>query len=294
MTTKIPLPLPDKLSPSPTSSSPKQLKNMNANIVVTSNIYNDSCSSGSSSNHQCEPRVGDYLVNQQQQQQHHHSQPQPHHSSTAHDIDTIPISPHVNVPNIHNFVQPPPPLPPRIRRRENHADRLSQMSQSADAPQLPPRDISPPPLPPRPVSGLPHPLAYSASFSGGVGYQHHQQQFHYQQHHEKQQLMTPVSSSIMMRRNSAIDRTYKQQSLMGACSGTSTGSRSNESSPALPATQPTKSVQNSPVIPPVAVRRQSTNISPRYSSGETTPRLPPKPKQSLTAQPDRFQYPSPT
>lgn len=42
--------------------------------------------------------------------------------------------------------------------------------------------------------------------------------------------------------------------------------------------------QNSPTIvpppPPPAVRRTSTNTSPRFSPGETTPKLPPKPRFS--------------
>jgi son of sevenless len=288
---KIPLPAPlsEKLSPSPTYSSSPQLKN----TININNVNNNSCSGSSNT---CETRV-DYMQ----------------HNTTANDFDSIPISPHVNVPNIHNFVQPPPPLPPRIRRRETATDQLSQQRQSADAPQLPPRDISPPPIPPRPASGI-HPLAYSSSCSGGSasssGYHHHQhhhesqhhhhqQQYHYQQQHEitkneqLKQLMLPNTSTIMKRRNSAIDRSFKSSATHGGGSNSSS-SRSNEASPAIPATPPIKSsVQNSPVLPTVA-RRQSTNISPRFSPGDTTPKLPPKPKQSLTAQPDRFQYPSPT
>ncbi|XP_058060632.1 protein son of sevenless [Anopheles bellator] len=60
-----------------------------------------------------------------------------------------------------------------------------------------------------------------------------------------------------------------------------------------------KSVQNSPNAGQqhaqgnVLCRRASTNISPRFSPGETTPKLPPKPKQSsLSSDRTMFPYPS--
>uniref|UniRef100_A0A6E8VX81 Guanine nucleotide exchange factor for ras-like small gtpase n=1 Tax=Anopheles coluzzii TaxID=1518534 RepID=A0A6E8VX81_ANOCL len=59
-----------------------------------------------------------------------------------------------------------------------------------------------------------------------------------------------------------------------------------------------KSVQNSPISgqaqqPNVLCRRASTNISPRFSPGETTPKLPPKPKQnSISSDRTMFPYPS--
>uniref|UniRef100_A0AAG5DTZ1 Guanine nucleotide exchange factor for ras-like small gtpase n=1 Tax=Anopheles atroparvus TaxID=41427 RepID=A0AAG5DTZ1_ANOAO len=70
-----------------------------------------------------------------------------------------------------------------------------------------------------------------------------------------------------------------------------------------PSTVKNKSVQNSPISagqhqPPqlqgnVLCRRASTNISPRFSPGETTPKLPPKPKQSnLNSDRTMFPYPS--
>lgn len=63
----------------------------------------------------------------------------------------LPISPHVNVPNAHNFNHIPPPLPPRKKHpRKNPNDYInSQLRQAADAPILLPRDMDPPPLPPR-------------------------------------------------------------------------------------------------------------------------------------------------
>lgn len=63
----------------------------------------------------------------------------------------LPISPHVNVPNVHNFNHMPPPLPPRKRHpKKNPNDYInSQLRQAADAPILLPRDMDPPPLPPR-------------------------------------------------------------------------------------------------------------------------------------------------
>jgi hypothetical protein len=62
----------------------------------------------------------------------------------------LPISPHVNVPNAHSFNhQPPPPLPPRVRKKNPIEFSYSQMRQAKDAPTLLPRDKSPPPLPPR-------------------------------------------------------------------------------------------------------------------------------------------------
>ncbi|KAA0186828.1 hypothetical protein HAZT_HAZT011552 [Hyalella azteca] len=47
---------------------------------------------------------------------------------------------------------PPPPLPPRVppRRRETSlGDTSPKVQQAPDAPELPPRDVTPPPLPPR-------------------------------------------------------------------------------------------------------------------------------------------------
>lgn len=64
----------------------------------------------------------------------------------------LPISPHVNVPNAHSFNHLPPPLPPRVRKKNPIEFSHSQLRQAKDAPLLLPRDKSPPPLPPR--SGL--------------------------------------------------------------------------------------------------------------------------------------------
>ncbi|XP_069191942.1 son of sevenless homolog 2-like [Procambarus clarkii] len=50
---------------------------------------------------------------------------------------------------------PPPPLPPRVRKREpSIGDTSPKVKQAPDAPELPPRDVSPPPIPPR-TSTLP-------------------------------------------------------------------------------------------------------------------------------------------
>ena len=40
-----------------------------------------------------------------------------------------PVSPHVNVPNTHNFNHMPPPLPPRVKRRESTSDTSQQIKQ---------------------------------------------------------------------------------------------------------------------------------------------------------------------
>lgn len=67
-------------------------------------------------------------------------------ASDMHEFGPMPISPHVNVPNAHNFCHVPPPLPPRRReKQESEAVRLAQIRQAPDAPVLPPRDVSPPP-----------------------------------------------------------------------------------------------------------------------------------------------------
>ncbi|XP_055591637.1 protein son of sevenless [Uranotaenia lowii] len=139
------------------------------------------------------------------------------------------------------------------------------------------------------------------------------------------QLMLPHTSTIMMRRNSAMDRASKENvpnittspSLSGITSSGSAaagnafmmgGSSATPGNLPTPATAPphhcgvkNKSVQNSPVSqqqqqqPVVGGRRPSTNISPRFSPGETTPKLPPKPKQTnLSSQPDRTMFPYPS
>ncbi|XP_076042569.1 son of sevenless homolog 2-like isoform X2 [Oratosquilla oratoria] len=50
----------------------------------------------------------------------------------------------------HPHAQGPPPLPPRGRKREpSVGDTSPKVKQAPDAPELPPRDVSPPPIPPR-------------------------------------------------------------------------------------------------------------------------------------------------
>lgn len=54
-----------------------------------------------------------------------------------HELD-VPISPHVNVPNNHhNFNHIPPPLPPRVKRRDSTYDTTAQTAQTRQAPDAP-------------------------------------------------------------------------------------------------------------------------------------------------------------
>lgn len=122
-----------------------------------------------------------------------------------------PISPHVNVPPklvlghggryMHpqqhqlQMAPPPPPLPPRVRRRDSSTSAAAaQHRQAPDAPQLPPRDISPPPLPPRTVQ------------SGGGGDGDLDVLLRV-----TDQLKLPNTSTIMLRRNSAAAQAALQQ-----------------------------------------------------------------------------------
>uniref|UniRef100_A0A182M160 Guanine nucleotide exchange factor for ras-like small gtpase n=1 Tax=Anopheles culicifacies TaxID=139723 RepID=A0A182M160_9DIPT len=144
---------------------------------------------------------------------------------------------------------------------------------------------------------------------------------------EQRLLMLPHTSTIMMRRNSAMDRAAKENipniATSSSLSGLSTiaagtvtvpgntvggsGTTINSSVPSgsagtsvgsSPSAIKNKSVQNSPSSghqqqPNVLCRRASTNISPRFSPGETTPKLPPKPKQnSISSDRTMFPYPS--
>ncbi|XP_050089675.1 protein son of sevenless isoform X2 [Anopheles aquasalis] len=90
---------------------------------------------------------------------------------------------------------------------------------------------------------------------------------------------------------------------IGAAAGTGVGVQSSVVvGGSSPSAGKTKSVQNSPIAGQqhqqqmqanVLCRRASTNISPRFSPGETTPKLPPKPKQSnLSSDRTMFPYPS--
>lgn len=127
-----------------------------------------------------------------------------------------PISPHVNVPpkaflahsgrympdtHVHHLqmAPPPPPLPPRVRRRDSSTSAAAaQHRQAPDAPQLPPRDISPPPLPPRTQSG-----GYGVTVGEGEGME--------VQLRATDQLKLPNTSTIMLRRNSAAAQAAQQQ-----------------------------------------------------------------------------------
>lgn len=122
----------------------------------------------------------------------HHSP----HQAAAQDFGPLPISPHVNVPNAHNFIHavPPPPLPPRVRRKNSHT-AISQIRQAPDAPKLPARDQSPPPLPPRTH------LSNSSNMNDSWNHSPFPQ-FN----------LSPHTSTIMMRRNSALEKQERRDS----------------------------------------------------------------------------------
>lgn len=141
-------------------------------------------------------------------------------SCDMHEFGPMPISPHVNVPNAHNFcAMPPPPLPPRRReKQESEAVRLAQIRQAPDAPELPPRDVSPPPVPPR--LSLTH-IAIKKSNACNI---------YNEEGLREHSLKLPNTSTIMMRRNSALRE--------GASSDPNAASSSNNpSTSTLPATK---------------------------------------------------------
>lgn len=124
----------------------------------------------------------------------------PKHSNATSDIQQefgpLPISPHVNVPNAHSFCHiPPPPLPPRKREKpESEAVRIAQAQnrQAADAPALPPRDVSPPPVPPRlSLTHIAIKKLNACNIYNEDGLREHS-------------LKLPNTSTIMMRRNSQL------------------------------------------------------------------------------------------
>lgn len=204
----------------------------------------------------------------------------------------------------------PPPLPPRphiqahylfgnVQQQQQLYNSGCAVSESWNHVNLYSKDESP-----------------SSSSSSSTLTRDNLNQHNQQNMSEQRLLMLPHTSAIMMRRNSAMDRATKENlpnittstSLSGltstAGSGSSvvgTGSGGAVSLP--PSTAPpvcgvkNKSVQNSPVSqqPVVCGRRPSTNISPRFSPGETTPKLPPKPKPTnLTSHSDRTMFPYPS
>ncbi|XP_047480152.1 son of sevenless homolog 2-like [Penaeus chinensis] len=91
----------------------------------------------------------------------------------------------------------PPPLPPRVRKREpSVGDTSPKVKQAQDAPELPPRDVSPPPIPPRTATlprmtssgGLQHgPTHHHHAPSGhslcNVNLHHHPSHHHHGHHH---------------------------------------------------------------------------------------------------------------
>lgn len=188
------------------------------------------------------------------------------------DFGPIPISPHVNVPNTHAFNHHvAPPLPPRRReRKESEAVHLAQIRQAPDAPKLPPRDMSPPPLPPR--LGLIHTTIKKTNASNS----------HNEEGLREHSLKLPHTSTIMMRRNSALERACASKDGNGtATTSTSTIQTSNSVDSSVskpPENNPIKKFRHNVTSAPPVNRKPSTNVSPTYSPGETTPRLPPKPR----------------
>nr|XP_053641752.1 son of sevenless homolog 2-like [Cherax quadricarinatus] len=100
----------------------------------------------------------------------------------------------------------PPPLPPRVRKREpSIGDTSPKVKQAPDAPELPPRDVSPPPIPPRTATlprmhssgGLQHnpthhhhaPVGHSLHSISNL---HHPHTHHHYTHHHR-----PTLSSLL-------------------------------------------------------------------------------------------------
>ncbi|XP_055644314.1 protein son of sevenless isoform X2 [Toxorhynchites rutilus septentrionalis] len=253
-------------------------------------------------------------------------------TTASNDFGPIPISPHVNVPNAHNIPPPmPPPLPPRVKRKESSGES-SQSSQlpprDISPPPLPPRTHIQSHYTFGNIQQQHH--LYNSGCAGHDSWNHVNQlskeespssssssstltrdnlnQHNQQNMSEQRLLMLPHTSTIMMRRNSAMDRGSKENvpnitaspSLSGlANSGgnSSAGGVNHPPGTAPPCGVKNKSIQNSPVSqqPVICGRRPSTNISPRFSPGETTPKLPPKPKQTnLSSHSDRTMFPYPS
>ncbi|XP_059616902.1 protein son of sevenless [Phlebotomus argentipes] len=182
-------------------------------------------------------------------------------SADGADVGPLPISPHVNVPNTHTFNHVPPPLPPRIKRREPlEGAQSAQVKQAPDAPQLPPRDLSPPPLPPR------HHLARAQPEAAGVYNNYSDSSVETTPKHH---LMLPHTSTIMMRRNSALDRNH----------GKAAGGL------------PSPPVSETSVAGAIGLKIAGSTLLPHV----VIPKLPPKPKPPNSA--DRqtmFSYPGTT
>ncbi|XP_045467186.1 protein son of sevenless [Harmonia axyridis] len=154
----------------------------------------------------------------------------------------------------------PPPIPPRRRRDSPEISSPQQMKQAPDAPILPPRESSPPPLPPRREMGL-SPSAFSHS---------HQ---------------TSLPSSLGMGTMPRLHPTHTSQLHIRRHS-------SQPQQPSRPILMNGGALSSS--MPP-------SSISPRFgsdsSSGQMTPKLPPKPavrSAEYTTGSTRFQYPSTT
>lgn len=210
-------------------------------------------------------------------------------------VGSLPISPHVNVPHSHNNFHVPPPLPPRIREKPtiDRAQRsVAQSQQAPDAPELPPRDISPPPVPPVP------PRTFTKPFRESM---------------ELRELVLPTSA-IWMRRNSALRESASSADMnittASTCPTTSTTAMTTaavssavQQRPATPSDGPDNGKRSAGAAPPInrkprylptysmqamqilkssweLFRSNSAGSSPCFSPGETTPKLPPKPKNT--------------
>lgn len=149
---------------------------------------------------------------------------------------------------------------------------MAQIRQAPDAPKLPPRDMSPPPLPPR--LGLIHTTIKKSNASNSYN----------EEGLREHSLKLPHTSTIMMRRNSALERTYAlRDGNRTATTSTSIIQTANsvDSSTSIgkpPENNPIKNIRHDVTSAPPVNRKPSTNVSPNYSPGETTPRLPPKPR----------------
>ncbi|CAL4060931.1 unnamed protein product, partial [Meganyctiphanes norvegica] len=76
----------------------------------------------------------------------------------------------------------PPPLPPRTKRLTSLGDTSPKVKQAPDAPELPPRDMSPPPIPPR-SSTLPRMPHTSSGGHHHSTHHHHTPLGHPSSHH---------------------------------------------------------------------------------------------------------------
>lgn len=135
--------------------------------------------------------------------------------------ESLPISPHVNVPHSHSFNHIAPPIPPRQKCRSKPTVFFAQVKQDPDAPLLPPRDKSPAAIPSRLISQcslnsnvtVPSGLKASQTKEVNIGMREHF-------------LMQPNTSTIMVRRNSALEKNLKSDKCLNTVSSTQSNSLS--------------------------------------------------------------------